>query len=285
MQIPIESLNLLMLNVGQAHHNGDWNWQNVNSPFTRIYYVTEGRARLHLPDQTVELHPEHLYIVPAYTTHSYECNEKFVHYYLHVYEGYKKETDVFELYEFPIEVPAAEGDALLFKLMCEKHPEARVPASDPRSYDNTSGFAADVKRYSEMPLHEKMALRGAILMLFSRFLQRAAPRVWTSNERLIRVLKYIHQNIYADIGIDTLADVACVTRPYLARLFKQHLGATPLQYINRKKMERAELLLLTSDATVKETAYALGFNDHSYFIRLFKKVTGRTPQEYRKAMQ
>lgn len=40
--LPIESLNLQMLNVGLARHNGDWNWQNVLSPFTRIYLCTEG---------------------------------------------------------------------------------------------------------------------------------------------------------------------------------------------------------------------------------------------------
>ena len=72
-----------------------------------------------------------------------------------------------------------------------------------------------------------------------------------------------------------------MTKPYFIRIFKQHFGMSPLQYINHKKMERAQLLLLTEDMTVKEVAFALGFNDHSYFIRLFKKITGRTPQEYR----
>ena len=64
MQFPIESLNLQMLNVGYAVHNGDWNWQQVSSPFTRIYLVTKGEARLHLPDAEVRLRPHHLYIVP-----------------------------------------------------------------------------------------------------------------------------------------------------------------------------------------------------------------------------
>ena len=41
MHFPIESFNFQMLNVGLAHHNGDWNWKNVSSPFTRIYYVKE----------------------------------------------------------------------------------------------------------------------------------------------------------------------------------------------------------------------------------------------------
>lgn len=57
MQFPIESLNLQMLNVGLAHHDGDWNWQGVSSPFTRIYHVTQGEAWLHLPERKVRLHP------------------------------------------------------------------------------------------------------------------------------------------------------------------------------------------------------------------------------------
>ena len=71
IQIPIESMNLMLLNVGQAQHNGDWNWQNVSSPFIRIFYVVEGEAVLHLVDGDVLLKPGRLYIIPAYTVHSY----------------------------------------------------------------------------------------------------------------------------------------------------------------------------------------------------------------------
>ena len=100
MQLPIESLNLLMLNVGMANHNADWNWKDVSSPFTRIYLVTGGSAKIRLREQTVSLSPGHLYIIPAHTIHSYECDGPFSHYYLHVYEGFKNETDVFDNYSF-----------------------------------------------------------------------------------------------------------------------------------------------------------------------------------------
>lgn len=296
MQMPIESLNLLMLNVGFAQHDKDWNWQNVSSPFTRIYLVTEGEAKLHLENSfptpsdeggnlststIVDLRPGHLYIVPAYTTHSYECRGVFGHFYLHVYEGFKKETDVMERYDLPTEVMAQEGDTWLMEEMCRRHPEAQLPESDPQSYDNTTKFTDYVRRYNEMPLHQKMQLRGAILMLFSRFMEKAVPRMWTKDERMVKVLAHVHQHIYEDIDIDDLAEVACVTKPYLIRWFKKELGVTPLQYINQKKIEKAQLLLVTEDVAVKEVAYTLGFNDHSYFIRLFKKMTSRTPQEYR----
>lgn len=285
MEIPIESLNTIMLNVGLGTMDGNWNWQQVSSPFTRIYCVTEGEARLHLPDRTQELTPGHLYIIPAYTMHSYECHGKFVHYYLHVYEGYKKETDVFELYDLPTEATAQEGDAQLFAAMCQEFPNAQLLNSDPKSYDNTTKFTDYAKRYSDMPIHRKMWLRGCILILFSRFMAGATLRTWTKDERVGNALKYIHKNIYDDIDIDDLADIACVTKPYLIRLFKRYMAVSPLQYINRKKIERAELYLLTEDISIKELAYTLGFSDHSYFIRLFKKITGKTPQEYRATMR
>jgi AraC-like DNA-binding protein len=52
--------------------------------------------------------------------------------------------------------------------------------------------------------------------------------------------------------------------------------------LNRKKIERTQLMLLTEQVPVKEVAYRLGFSDHSYFIRLFRQTVGISPQEYRR---
>ena len=219
-------MNLMMLNVGYATHHADWNWQKVSSPFIRIFYIEEGEAMLHLPETDVRLKPEHMYIIPAYTIHSYECHGVFKLYYIHMYEGFA--------------------------------------------------------RYRNMALWEKMELRGAMLMMMSQFIKEAKPRIWTSDERMKRVLRHIHEHISDEIDVKELADVASVTKTYFIRLFKQEFGLSPIQYINRKKVERAQLLLFTTDSSVKEVAYKLGFSDHSYFIRLFRKVAGITPQEYRR---
>ena len=285
IQIPIESMNLLMLNVGMACHNGDWNWKNVCSPFTRIYYVTEGKALLHFSNQTISLRAGNLYIIPAYAVHSYECTGVFNHYYLHVYEGFKNDLDVMEFYHFPTEVKGSPDEEEIFRMMCQRHPQARLPESNPQAYDNATQFTDYVQRYRDMALWEKMELRGAILMLFSRFMHEATPRIWTQDERMKRVLAHIHSNICRTLDLEELADVACITKPYLIRLFKREVGISPLQYINKKKIERAQLLLFTVDKPIKDIAYKLGFSDHSYFIRLFHKLSGITPQEYRTRMR
>ena len=245
MQLPIESLNLLLLNVGMASHNADWNWKDVSSPFTRIYLVTGGSAQILLPSGSVRLTPGHLYIIPAHTIHSYQCDGPFQHYYLHVYEGFKNETDVFDNYSFPTEVEAGEGDERLFEEMCRMHPGSSLPDSNPLTYDNTAKFTDFVNSYKALPLSAKMRIRGATLILFSRFMEHARPKVWTNDERLAKVLNHIRDNICNDISLDDLATLACVSKPYLIRLFKNEAGVSPLQYINRKKIEKAQLLLLT----------------------------------------
>ena len=75
MDIPIESINLQMLNVGFAQHDSDWNWQHVCSPFIRIYMVTEGSAKVHTDKSIIELKPGFLYMIPAFLKHSYEFKE------------------------------------------------------------------------------------------------------------------------------------------------------------------------------------------------------------------
>lgn len=278
-------MNLMLLNVGRAQHNADWNWKDVSSPFIRIYYVLEGEAIIHLAEHNIRLLPRHLYFIPAYTIHSYECHGLFVHYYLHVYEGFKNEMNLQEVYELPIEVEGSEVAAQLFEHLCNRLPEARLPHSDPNSYDTSAQTSDYVQRYRDMALWEKMELRGAMLMIMSHFIRQAKPRVWTQDERMKRVLEYVHSHISDSINIEQLADVACITKPYFIRLFKHEFGFPPVQYINRKKVERAQLLLFTTDKAVKEVAFILGFSDQNYFIRLFRKLTGVTPQEYRKRLR
>ena len=285
IQIPIESMNLMMLNVGCATHHADWNWQKVSSPFIRIFYIVEGEAMLHLPEEDMLLKPGYMYMIPAFVIHSYECHGVFKLYYIHMYEGFKNEVNLQDTYELPTEVRAGNSIRQLFEYVSSQYPDAMLPEPDPKSYDTSAQTSNYVERYMNMELWEKMELRGAMLMIMSHFIREAKPHIWTSDERMKQVLRYIHEHIADRIDVEDLADMASITKTYFIRLFKQEFGLSPVQYINLKKVERAQLLLYTTDCSVKEVAYKLGFSDHSYFIRLFHKVAGITPQEYRRQLR
>ncbi len=73
-----------------------------------------------------------------------------------------------------------------------------------------------------------------------------------------------------------------VKRSFYPFIQKKETGVTPSKYINQKKIEKAQLILVTDEMSVKNVAFSpFSFDDYSYFNRLFKKTTGLTPQEYR----
>ena len=277
----IDQLHLLILNVGLAIHNADWNWRNVNSPFTRLYYVTEGAARILLPTGIQELKPDHLYLVPSFTTHSYLCDTHFVHYYLHIYEDHQSESSILEDFSFPTEIPAGDLELPLIKRLCGINPTMQLPQSDPTSYDNNPTLIKNIIKNKQRTFCDKVESRGIVYQLMARFLKDAQPKTEINDDRIQKVLSYIRKNIYKTIDIDSLAAISCLSKDHFIRLFKKEINNTPLQYINQKKIEKAQLILITDSMPVKNISYLLAYEDPSYFNRLFKKLTGVTPQQYR----
>jgi len=70
---------------------------------------------------------------------------------------------------------------------------------------------------------------------------------------------------------------------YLGRLFKKETGQTFKEYINKKRIQIAQNMLLNTNYTVTEIAVQTGYNNVTYFNRIFKKIKGVTPTAYRKA--
>ena len=78
-----------------------------------------------------------------------------------------------------------------------------------------------------------------------------------------------------------MASKLSLSARYLSDLLKQETGKTALEHIHISLVTEAKNILLSTDNTVAETAYQLGFENPPYFSRLFKKEVGLTPTEYR----
>ena len=89
-------------------------------------------------------------------------------------------------------------------------------------------------------------------------------------------------NIENNISVKTIAENLFISKAYLSERFKQITGISLSEYIYTTKMERAKYLLTSSSLKNYEIAEALGYNDHEYFSKVFKKSTGFSPTEYRK---
>lgn len=282
MNLQVEQMHPLVLNVGLAVHNADWNWKNVNSPFTRLYYVTEGSAQIELPDGIYTLSPKHMYFIPAFTIHTNICKSNFVHYYLHIYEDHYSDNDWLDHWKFPVEIEATDLDLALFKRLCEINPHMTLQKSDPTTYDNNPTLMQNLIKNRQRAFCDKVESRGIVFQLLSRFFKQGQSKIEMEDNRIAKTVLYIRKHLNEAIELEKLAEISCLSKDHFIRLFKKELGTTPLQYINQKKIEKAQLLLITEELAVKEIAFQLAFDDCSYFNRLFKKTTGVTPQEYRR---
>ena len=74
-----------------------------------------------------------------------------------------------------------------------------------------------------------------------------------------------------------------MSKSYFCRILKDELGYTFTEYVNHLRVERAKLYLRDSTMSIADIAYAVGFDDQSYFTRIFKKLTNVSPGQYRKS--
>lgn len=93
-------------------------------------------------------------------------------------------------------------------------------------------------------------------------------------------IDYICENLHTRITINTLSDIVKLNKSYLSRLFKKEVGKTISDYIQDKKIETAQNMLIYSDFSPAQIASILAFPNQSYFTEIFHKKTGMTPKNY-----
>ncbi len=100
---------------------------------------------------------------------------------------------------------------------------------------------------------------------------------------LVRVTNYIDEHYTEGISLDEVAGQTGISRYYVSHLFKELMNTTFVGYVNELRLNRAAMLLVTTDKPIIEIASVSGFNNLSNFNRAFKMHFGKTPSAYRKA--
>lgn len=96
-----------------------------------------------------------------------------------------------------------------------------------------------------------------------------------------RAKQYIRQRYAEDLSLEDAAESVHLNPFYFSKVFKQHVGETFIDYVTGLRIERAKQLIQEDALSLKEVSYRVGYKDPNYFSRVFKKVTGVAPSEYR----
>lgn len=280
----LQSLKLTLLNIGYAKLDSSWDFDNVISPFTRMYYITKGSARIYHNNRVFDLKPGHMYIVPSYTYARYICDDYHEQYYISFLEEINTGLSIYSIKEFIYDIEADEHSLHYFKRLLTLNLNREIKNSDPKTYDNRPTLLDFIKQNENLNNTAFLETQGILTILFSKFIAnyKQYPPPSLSNSSFHQILNYINKNLQLPITIEELANICHYSTDYFSKIFVDTYGIRPSKYIQSKRIERAQLLLLTTNDSLKEIAQKIGLENLSYFSRTFKKHTGKTPASFRK---
>lgn len=102
-----------------------------------------------------------------------------------------------------------------------------------------------------------------------------------NNEIIKKAIRYISRNFASPLTLEEVAGEVHLNPAYFSTMFKQSTGSSFKEYLNMVRIEESKRLLSNTDYSVIDIAVATGFEDQSYFSKVFKKYTGLTPKQYR----
>jgi AraC family transcriptional regulator len=97
-----------------------------------------------------------------------------------------------------------------------------------------------------------------------------------------KVTSFIETNLDSPIRSANLASMVRLTPCHFSRAFRNSLGHSPIEYVIRRRIERAQALMLSTDTTLSQIALDCGFVDQAYLCRLFRRIVGESPGTWRR---
>lgn len=111
-------------------------------------------------------------------------------------------------------------------------------------------------------------------------------RNWLSHQNMKKAASYLQQHFAKEtLSLQEVADVVGISPSYFSRMFKEEHGISFIHYLTKLRMQRACELLADPQCRTYEAAYAAGYTDYPHFTKVFKKMYGVSPSDYRKRIE
>jgi len=112
-------------------------------------------------------------------------------------------------------------------------------------------------------------------------LQKDSTRVYHQHEIVDDIISHINENYYKSLTLTILAEIFYLHEQYVSKLFKQSIGCSFTEYLNAVRITEAKRLLSETNLKINQITKRVGYTNHVHLWRIFKKLTGISPNEYR----
>ena len=142
-------------------------------------------------------------------------------------------------------------------------------------------FRDEFKERYECSVHSLENMKKFIFWMFDRM--EGYRYTDTPKSSIVKKIKsYVQEHLTEDMSRKDIANMICLSENYVSTIFSEETGETLPGYIARMRMEKAKEYLRNTDWVVSRISVEVGYTNFSYFSKVFKEHTGKTPNEYRK---
>ena len=254
-----------------------WHWHE----YMEFAWVVSGDVECRMQDDTFVLRPGEGYFVNANVLHLNRMASGSARAVLRVVQFETRliagSGGIVQRYVRPIE-------------QCSDFPALALTRDDPRQRTILDAAAAAFDAAAEEGRGYEMTILRHILRAWQALFDIAAPRLSRdqrmtdgASERIKAMLGFIHTHCGEEIAVGDVAAAASISEREAFRTFRQVLNTTPTLYLARHRVSVAARMLRESDLPVTEVALACGFSNPSYFCKVFRRLTGQSPRDFRRA--
>lgn len=239
--------------------------ENPIEDFILIYCV-DGKGWYDVAGERHDVNANSFFILPAGLSHSYGADAH----------------DPWTIYWIHFQGSLAHHYASLPEKVCRINPSANSRIRERNDLFEEmfgaldSGLSTDCIRYASAIFHHYLAT----LKYLPEYRGSAGGEI--PDNIVDATIHYLNENIDKALTLDQIACYSGFSASYLSAVFKKRTGYAPLTYFNHLKVRHACRLLTETDMKINTICHKVGITDQYYFSRLFSKVTGMSPSEYRR---
>lgn len=260
-----ETLPFNLLYITRSKYDKDWLSTTHSHHFTELFYIVSGKGSFVLPDHEVPVKENDLVIINPNVEHTEKSNSKG-----------------------SLEYIAIGIEGISFSIPEDKR-ETELGLFTYRGDQKNILFYLNrlIDEAQEESVYYEAICRNIIEILIYKLRREKNISVENKkshrmNQSVALVKQYINQNYRHSITLDKLAKIGNINKYYLAHIFKDNIGNSPIGYLNQVRITGAQTMLEITDYTIGEIARFNGFSSQSFFTQVFKRETNQTPSEYRK---
>ncbi len=252
--------------------------------YDELVVVVNGRGLHIVGSERYEIFAGHVFVINAMVPHGFE-NADALELFNIVYD------DEYLVERFP-DLADLPGFQALFYIHPKMIPALRFSRKLFLPPKNFTEITAQLRRMDEEWKVKSAGYRTqiisslvAIIVELSRIYSLGVGFSPEVTDGIARVISHVQNDFQGTVNLRKLAGIACMSQRTLDRQFKSMMGMTPIEYVNKVRIEHSLPLLLDPGQLTSDVAFAAGFRDSNYFSRRFRKYFGMSPRAYRRLHQ